>query len=330
MVESASLKSIADEAGVSISTVSRAFTRPELIGDHTRAQILAIAERVGYRPNRSARGLVTGRTATLGLLVPDIANPFFPPLVRAAEDRAYERGYAVVLMDTDEHPERERELLRDLVGRVDGLVLCSPRSAAGQIRQIAESRPLVCVNRTISGVPSVSCSTRDGLGRLVDHLHSLGHRQIVYLAGPASSWSDRERRASVRRQAARRGMQLDVLGPFPATFEGGIAAGDAVVASGATAAVAFDDVVALGVVRRLAELGHAVPGDYSVSGCDDIFFAAMTFPTLTTVATPAAAAGRAAVDLLLDALDSPTRSRVQQLTLSGEFVARGSTGPANP
>jgi LacI family transcriptional regulator len=325
---SASLKTIAAEAGVSVSTVSRAFTRPDLIGERTRSEILAIAERVGYRPNRSARGLVTGRTATVGLLVPDIANPFFPPLVRAAEDRAYERGHAVLLMDTDEHVDRERALLADLTGRVDGLVLCSPRSAAGQIRELAEQLPLICVNRTIPGVTSVSCTTRDGLGEVVDHLHSLGHRRIVYLAGPATSWSDRERRTSVRRQASKRGMELSVLGPYPATFEGGILAGDAVVASDCTAAVAFDDVVALGAMRRLSERGYDVPGQYSISGCDDIFFSAMTMPSLTTVATPIAQAGRAAVDLLLDALDHPDRRRVQQVTLSGEFIARDSTGPA--
>jgi DNA-binding LacI/PurR family transcriptional regulator len=324
----ASLKTIAAEAGVSIATVSRAFTRPDLIGERTRTEILAIAERVGYRPNRSARGLVTGRTTTVGLLVPDIANPFFPPLVRAAQDRAYERGYAVLLMDTDEHADRERALLADLTGRVDGLVLCSPRSAAGQIRDLAEQLPLVCVNRAIPGVTSVSCSTRDGLGEVVDHLHSLGHRRIVYLAGPASSWSDRERRTSVRQQASKRGMEVTVLGPYPATFDGGILAGDAVLAAGCTAAVAFDDVVALGAMRRLTELGYDVPGQFSISGCDDIFFATMTMPSLTTVATPIAQAGRTAIDLLMDALDQPDRRRVQQVTLSGEFIARGSTGPA--
>lgn len=328
MTGAASLKTIADEAGVSISTASRAFTRPELIGQKTRTEILAIAERVGYQPNRSARGLVTGRTSTLGLLVPDLANPFFPPLVRAAEDWAFDRGYAVLLMDTDEHPEREKVLLRDLSGRVDGLVLCSPRSAASQIRDMAKRCPLVCVNRTIRGVSSVSCSTRDGLGRVVDHLHFLGHRRIVYLAGPASSWSDWERRTSVREQAARRGMQVEVLGPYPATFEGGILAGDAVAASNATAAVAFDDVVALGALRRLSERGFNVPGQISISGCDDIFFSSMTFPALTTVATPIAQAGRAAIDLLLDQLESTGRRRASQVTLSGEFVARGSTGQA--
>jgi DNA-binding LacI/PurR family transcriptional regulator len=123
-------------------------------------------------------------------------------------------------------------------------------------------------------------------------------------------------------------MEVKVLGPYPATFEGGILAGDAVLATDCTAAVAFDDVVALGAMRRLSEQGYDVPGQFSISGCDDIFFASMTMPSLTTVATPIAQAGRAAIDLLMDAIDQPDRRRVQQVTLSGEFIARGSTGPA--
>lgn len=328
MARSASLKTIAEEAGVSISTASRAFTRPELIGDDTREHVLKIAERLGYRPNRSARGLATGRTAMLAVLVPDIANPFFPPLVRAAEDSAYEKGYSVLLMDTDEHPEREAKLLRDLSGQADGVVVCSPRSRAEVIKSAAERTPLVLVNRTIPGITSVSCGTREGIRQIIDHLHSLGHRDLVYLAGPASSWSDRERRDGVRRQARKLGMNVQVLGPYPATFEGGVMAADAVVASGATAAVAFDDIIAMGVLRRLTERGFDVPGEISVTGCDDIFFAAMAYPPLTSIATPIADAGRTAVGLLLEQLDGTRRNEVRQVPLSGNLVVRGSTGPA--
>ncbi|TDE01978.1 LacI family DNA-binding transcriptional regulator [Jiangella asiatica] len=326
MARSASLKAVAAEAGVSISTVSRAFTRPELIGHDTREQILAIADRLGYHPNRTARSLATGRTALLAVLLPDIANPFFPPLVRAVEDTAYDRGYSVLLMDTDEHLDREAKLLRSLSGQADGVIVCSPRSRTEALRSAAERTPIVLVNRTIEGIASVSCGTRDGVRQLVDHLHSLGHRDIVYLAGPSSSWSDRERRDSARRQAKKLSMRFQVLGHYPATFEGGVMAADAVAASGATAAIAFDDVMAMGVLRRLTERGFAVPGQVSVSGCDDIFFAAMTSPPLTSIATPIAEAGRTAVNLLIDELTGASREK-RQVTLSGNLVVRGSTGP---
>ncbi|NEE02234.1 LacI family DNA-binding transcriptional regulator [Phytoactinopolyspora halotolerans] len=327
MARTASLKAVAAEAGVSISTVSRAFTRPELIGADTRKQILAIADRLGYRPNRSARGLVTGRTALLAVLLPDIANPFFPPLVRAVEDTAYEKGYSVLLMDTDEHPERESKMLRDLAGQADGVIVCSPRSRAGVIREAAERTPVVLVNRAVDGIASITCRTRDGIRQTVDHLHALGHRDIVYVSGPASSWSDRERRDSARRQARKLGMAFEVLGPYPATFSGGMLAADALAASGATAAVAFDDIMAMGILRRLTERGFDVPGQFSVSGCDDILFAAMAYPPLTSIASPIADAGRTAVRLLVDQLDGLI-TRDQQLSLSGELVVRGSTGPA--
>lgn len=326
MTRSASLKAVAAEAGVSISTVSRAFTRPELIGVETREHVLAIADRLGYRPNRSARGLATGRTAQLAVLLPDIANPFFPPLVRAVEDAAYEKGYSVLLMDTDEHAEREARMFGDLAGQADGVIVCSPRSPAGVLRQAAARTPVVLVNRTVEGIASVSCRTRDGVRQIVDHLHALGHRAIAYVAGPSSSWSDRERRDGARRQARKLGMDFAVLGPYPATFEGGVMAGDAVAASAASAAVAFDDIMAMGIVRRLTERGFAVPKRFSVSGCDDILFAAMASPPLTTIATPVVEAGRTAVRLLVDELDGAAKEK-RQIILSGDLVVRGSTGP---
>ena len=326
MARSASLKAVAAEAGVSVSTVSRAFTRPELIGSDTRAHVLAIADRLGYRPNRSARGLVTGRTTLLAILLPDIANPFFPPLVRAIEDTAYEKGYSVLLMDTDEHPEREAKMLRDLAGQADGVVACSPRSPTGVIRETAERTPMVLVNRSVKGIASVTCRTREGIGQLVDHLYALGHRKIVYVSGPASSWSERERRDGARRRAQKLKMAFDVLGPYPATFEGGVMAADAVAATSATAVVAFDDVMAMGIMRRLAERGFKVPEQISVGGCDDIFFAAMAFPALTSIASPIAEAGRTAARLLFDQLGGAMGAK-PQVALSGNLVVRGSTGP---
>lgn len=328
MARSVSLKAVADEAGVSVSTASRAFTRPELIGADTRAHVLAIADRLGYRPNRSARGLVTGRTSQVAVLVPDIANPFYPPLVRAIEDTAYERGHSVLLMNTHEHADREAKMLRDLAGQADGVVACSLRSPAGVITEAAELTPMVLVNRSVNGIAAVMCRTRDGIGQLVDHLGALGHRSIVYVSGPASAWSERERRDSARRRARKLGMAFEVLGSCPATFEGGVMAADAVVARSATAVMAFNDVMAMGIMRRLAERGFGVPEQVSVSGCDDIIFAAMTSPGLTSIASPVAEAGRMAVRLLFDQLGGALDAK-PHIDLSGNLVVRGSTGPVS-
>ncbi|GAA1560938.1 LacI family DNA-binding transcriptional regulator [Kribbella hippodromi] len=311
---------------MSISTVSRAFSHPELLSRERRDQILSVAARVGYQPNRTARSLATGQTGVLGLLVPDITNPFFPPLVRAAENRANERGYALLLTDTDEHAEREKLLMREMTSRVDGLVVCSPRSTSAPIKQIADSRPVVLVNRTVPGMTSVTCSVEAGVSALMDHLYELGHRRVVYLSGPASSWSNKDKRTSIERSARRVGITVDVLGPYPATFEGGLVAAETVVSLPATAVLAYDDVMALGAIRGLKDRGRDVPGSISVSGCDDVLFASMTMPGLTTIAMPIALAGRTAVDLLLDQLEHSARP--QQLTLSSAFIPRDSTGPA--
>jgi len=321
------LDTVARALGVSPSTVSRAFTRPELISDETRYKILAVAEELGYRPNHAARGLATGKTMTLALLVPDIANPFFPPLVRAAEDRAQEAGYSMLLADTDEHADREGRLLRQLAGQADGVVLCSPRSPAAGIRRLAEETPLVLINRAIEGIASVSCVTSDGMRQIVDHLHTLGHREIVYVGGPKSSWSNQERSSTVRRQARKHAMTAHVVGPCPATFEGGFAATEEVLKTTATAVVAFDDMVAMGVVEGLRVAGRQVPDDISVSGCDDGFFASISSPALTTVRSSSAAAARTAVQILLTHISSGEHQH-DSVVLEGHLVVRQSTGPA--
>ena len=208
-----SLQTVAKVAGVSKSTVSRSLTRPEMVNRVTRERVEAVVAKLGYRYNAIARGLATGRTMALALFVPDIANPFFADLVRAAEDRAQAAGYAMLLADTDEHPEREQLLLERLASQVDGIVVCSARSATKGILAVGRELPMVLVNREIGTIPSVTCATGPGMAELVQHLHSYGHRQVAYLQGPASSWSNRERLSSVRSASKALGMRLNVLGP---------------------------------------------------------------------------------------------------------------------
>lgn len=325
----ASLKTIAREAGVSTSTVSRTFSRPDLISEVTRERVHLVARRLGYQPNKLARSLATGRTSAIGVLVSDITNPFFPPLVRAAEDRAYERGYALLLMDADEKPSREQSLMQDHASRIDGLVLCAPRSSATQVRKIASRVPVVLVNRRIANVPSVLCETQAGYRALIDHLDRMGHRRIVYLAGPAASWADQERRQSVREAIAQHpSMSLDIVGPTPATYAGGMAAAESLAPVGYTAIIAFDDIIALGVLRKLWLLGLRVPDDIVVAGCDNIEPGQVSHPPLTSIATPIREAARTAIDLLIDRMEVPDQARAETISLSGQLVLRDSTGLA--
>ena len=162
--------------------------------------MLATAEHLGYRPNRAARALITGRTTNLGLIVADIANPFFPPMIKAAESQARLRDYHVFVADTDEDPAVEEELVRALAKQVDGILLCSPRMANSAIEQLAREVPLVVVNRVVAGLPAVVMDVAHGARQAIDHLVDLGHRELLYLGGPRSSWTNREIRRAARRR----------------------------------------------------------------------------------------------------------------------------------
>ncbi len=323
----ATIHDVAKAAGASISTVSRAFHAPELVRGQTRERVLEIAASLGYTPNRAARGLITGRTGNLGLIVPDIANPFFPALVKAAQARARERDYSVFLADADEDPEAEAPIIRAMAKQVDGVIACSSRMSEAELREIAGLTSLVLVNRRSPGVPAVSMDMAGGIRQAVEHLFALGHRSCVYLAGPRQSWSNRQRQKALRQVADRLGMAVTALGPFEPGYEAGVRAADQALAEAPTAIVAYNDLIALGVLARLADRGVAVPAAVSVVGFDDIQMAAIASPSLTTVVAPTAAAGRAAVDLLLGPRAGQALDGRQARELKTELRVRGSTGP---
>jgi DNA-binding LacI/PurR family transcriptional regulator len=298
----ATINDVAARAGVSPTTVSRVFARPELVHIDTRQRVTAVAQQLGYTPNRLARSLAMGRSGNIGLVVPDIANPFFPPLIKAVQQQARLGDYALFIADTDEHARDEFPLVRAMAKQVDGLVLTSPRMSDAQIREVIELVPTVVINRNLTGALAVLIPTTDGIEQAIDHLVALGHRSVVYLAGPATSWSDVQRRNGVSRACGRHGIRFAELGPFEPRFESGLRAGDLVLAEGTTAAIAYDDLVALGLINLLTDRGVRVGADVSVIGVDDSPFSSMSSPPLTSVRVPSAAAGSTAVRLLLDML----------------------------
>lgn len=295
-------RDVARESGVSISTVSRALAEPDRVAPETRDRVVAAATRLGYRPNRAASGLRAGRTGALGLVVPDLENPYFASVTKGVQARARQTGHAVFVVDAGEDPALETELVAGLRSQTDGLVLCSPRAAHADL-EAARDAPVVLVNLRIDGVPSVSSDDAHGVVLAVEHLRALGHRKIAYVGGPDRSWSDARRRAGLEAAHARYAdVETVAVGSFRPRVEGGRAAADLVVASGATAVLAYNDLVALGLVARLRERGVSVPGDLSVVGFDDTFVATLASPPLTTVRTDLAHLGGRAVDRLVAAL----------------------------
>ena len=310
------------------STVSRAFSNPGRVNHHTRAHVLAVAERLGYAPNPAAQALESGRSRTLALVVPDITNPYFSGVIKGAERGAAEAGLTLVLGDTQENPAQEEQLVRRLGPAVDGFVLAASRLPDDVLLRAAEVNRLVLVNRAAPGITSVVADFDNGTQQIVDHLASHGHRSFVYLGGPAESWSGARRWAGLQDAARAHGLTATRFGPYTPTLASGPAAADAALAGGATAVVAHNDMLAIGVLQRFTERGVSVPGEISVVGFDDIFGADFCQPPLTTLAERTRDAGTRAVEALVRLTLAPTAGPTPVRVLPTQLVVRGSTGRA--
>jgi DNA-binding LacI/PurR family transcriptional regulator len=313
------IRDVARHADVSIATVSRALSAPDLVAERTRARVIAVARQLGYEPNRAARSLITGRTGFIGAVVPDVANPFFLGVLKGIQAAARERGHHVLLADTSEDPIAEAELIGSISRQVDGLILLSSRLPVARLRELPgpartlrstaltasalQSNALqshtVLFNRVLPGFPAVLLDSGDGIRQIVAHLAALGHRRCAYAGGPRESFADAERRRGLAKACHGTQMRIVDLGSFAPQFSSGARVADLALESGATAVIAYNDLVALGVIARLRDRRIDVPLEMSVTGFDDIPMASMSAPRLTTVSLPLEQAGRSAVELLL-------------------------------
>lgn len=321
------IRDVARAAGVSPATASRALSTPHRVAPERRARVEQAALDLGYR--HAGADPSPRRPGTIGLVVPDMQNPFFAGIAKAVQRRARSAGHSVVVADSEEDARLEQEILTGMVGHVDGVVLCSARMSDQALAALPPGPEIVLVNRESEHLRSVVIDNVDGVRQAVTHLHALGHRRIAYAGGQWGSWSDRERRRGLE-TAAHALPDVDVvpLGHFPTVFAGGVAAADLLSASGATAVVAHNDLMALGIMDRLRQRGIDVPGRVSVVGFDDIPGATHVTPTLTTVAVPLATLGRTAVDLLLDPpaeADGDEDDRIVEVPVS--LVVRHSSSP---
>ncbi len=312
---------VAARAGVATSTVSRALSNPDRVSAATRRRIEEIARDLGYvAPNKT-------RTRAVAVLVADIGNPFYFDVIRGTQRQLRAADYTQVLLDTEESAELEADLIERMRPTIDGVILAASRLTDKAIVALAQTLPLVVVNRHVPGLPTVVMDTGSGMTQALEHLVSLGHRDIAYLAGPERSWANAARFRALTDAAAVHGVTMRKLGPFAPERRSGTAAADALLNSGSTAAIAFNDLLAIGMLERLADRGVAVPGQLSIVGCDDIFGADFCSPTLTTVTTPIEQAGRVAVTLLLGAIESRAGASRDRVLLPTHLTVRNSTGP---
>lgn len=321
----ATIYDVAQAAGVAPSTVSRTFARPGRVRADTAEHVRRVAAELGYRAAPLSRGAPGGQSRMIGLVTADVTNPFHFGIIRGAEAAAAEAGYTMILADSQESARREREVLDRALPTVEGVVLASPRMSDSAIRMVAKQCPTIALNRAVPDVPSVVTDIPRGMRRAVDHLASLGHGAITYVAGPEASWTDGMRWRALVQSAADLDLRVRRVGPYAPTVAGGSRASRDLLDPPAQAVVAYNDLVAIGVIRGLQQCGVQVPTDVSVVGFDDIFAADLVTPGLTTVAAPLRALGTAAVRNLL-AVISGGRTRVgEPVTVPTRLVVRSST-----
>lgn len=318
---------VAEAAGVAASTVSRALSKPGRVSFRTAEHVRTVAARLGYRTEETERLLPDATTSLLAMVVADITNPVFYSMIRGAERTARHAGYTMVLAESQESSTVEHEALERLVPAVDGAVLTSSRMSDAAIRTLAKSVRVVVLNRLVDQVPSVATDVVGAVRLAADHLLARGHHHLAYLAGPEASWSDGMRWRGVIEAGQRLAIKVRRIGPFRPTIAGGREAAAEWLQSRTSAVIAYNDLVAIGFLQAVADAGLRVPADVSVIGFDNIREAELVTPGLTTIASPLASLGSAAVQHLLRTTRSETPDQAP-LLLPSRLVVRGSTGRA--
>ena len=312
MIKRTTLADIAKAAKVSMMTVSRAINNKPGLSDELRQHILDLAETMGYRPNSFARGLATQQTTTVGLVVPDITNPFFAQIARGVEDAAFENQYNIFLVNTNEDAVREAAVLDTLWQKgIDGVIICSSRLSDEALEaQIQRFPAIVLVNRELkfsqSNLITINVNDQRSARRVLQHFKDLGRRRIAYIGGPANSFSNQRRLEGYQAglQAAEIPFDPQLLENAQPTTEGGRIAAAALLKRqpDVDAIFAFNDLVAVGAMQVCLELGKKVPQDVAIVGVDDIPLATIIRPQLTTMHVALSHIGRLAMRALLDIL----------------------------
>lgn len=330
------MSDVAARAGVDKATVSRALnaeTRHH-VSAATASRVESAARELGYVPNMLARGLRRSASMTVGVLLPDITNPIFPPIVRGIESQLSPRHYTALVTNTDGRDDLEHAAYSSLLARrVDGFLIATGRVGGRVAHEAWEQRiPAILVNRGVPGVPYpvVTGADADGVVDTVDHLVQLGHRRLLHVAGPADLTTSAIRRTAFLAACAARGVVAEVVEAEAISIPAGerLAARELDHPSGATAIVTANDLLALGVLRVMRSRGLECPRDLSVTGFNDNPFAEDAFVPLTTVRVPFHTMGARAAGMLVERIHGTAELSAPTTTLPVSLVIRGSTGPA--
>lgn len=329
------IRDVAERAGVSVSTVSRVLTSNAPVQEETKKAVEAAIQTLGYRPNGLARSLRSNETKTLGLIIPDVANPFFPEVAKGVEDAACKRGYSVILCNSGNDRAKEAmyfEVLQER--RIDGIII----TGSGSLDEYAQLRekedfPIVFLDRNAEGlnVDSVESDSYSGACQAVQHLIQLGHREIAFVSGPSAASTSGRRLRGYIDTLSRHGISPLPENIFPGDFtlEAGRQAGMALLkrARRPTAVFVSSDIGAVGVMMAAESMHLRIPEDLSVVGFDNTLLSMVSRPALTTVSQPKYEMGQQAVRLLIERLKKK-RQKVRHVVLGTRLEVRGTTAEA--
>jgi LacI family transcriptional regulator len=329
------MRDVAERAGVSVTTVSHVINETRPVSDELRRRVLASMDELGYQPNRLARSLRRGQTHTIGMIIPDNANPFFAEMARGVEDTSFENGYSLILCNSDGDLDKELLYTNTLVEkRVDGILFVAAGLSTDRILDLQTRKtPLVVVDRDLpdAAVDSVLTDNAQGGWLATRHLIELGHRRIACITGPSDVTPSADRVTGYRQAMREEGIPIDealiVKGDF--RYDSAYRASTELLQmqDPPTAIFACNDLMAVAAMRAALEQGQQVPDDLSVVGFDDVRLAAFANPPLTTIAQPKYEMGVVAATMLLQRMryhERPAHRRVFETSL----VTRRSTAPA--
>lgn len=335
--KNATIKDIAELVGVHHSTVSRALnsTNRTKISPKIVKKIEKAAKKLGYFPNMVAASLKHSRSLTIGVLVPDLMNPVFPPIIRGIQDTAEAAGYTAITVNTDDEFEKEKNALRMMQGRsIDGIIIATARREDPLVEEcIVNNLPFVLLNRTVSRDADVNAVIVDevyGISSIFEHLHALGHTRIAHIAGPADTSTGYDRATAYLACVSSKNLCEPIVQAVERyTIDEGHSAFEALwqASRGITAIVAGNDLLALGCIDAIREKGLTIPEDISIVGYNDMPFLERMSPPLTTVIIPKYEMGSHATRMLLDILSGEKKEPVT-LRIQPKLIVRSSTGPA--
>ncbi len=329
------MQDVAERAGVSVATVSHVINKTRPVSEELQARVSLAMDDLGYQPNLLARSLRRGKTFTIGMIVPDSANPFFAEIARGVEDLSYKQGYSIILCNTDNDIEKEIFNINVLVEkRVDGILFIAAGMSAEHVHSLQErGMPVVIADREIPGVEvdSVFPDNAHGGWRAVRHLIDLGHKRIGCITGPSDLTPSAERVTGYRQALGEAGLNIDeaiiVKGDFQ--YDSGYRVAEQLLTLNdpPTAIFACNDLMGIGAISAAWKLNRQVPGDLSIIGFDNIRLASFTVPPLTTIEQPIYDMGELAITMLLERIREPELPPRRQVLETNLLIRNTTAAP---